>query len=57
MENLRPQTWDAYIGQERLKEHLQIKIAGALRRGQPLDDVLLFGDAGVGKTSLAYLIA
>lgn len=55
--SLRPETWDQYIGQEQLKEHLQIKIAGALRRGKPLDDVLLFGDPGVGKTSLAYLIA
>lgn len=55
--DLRPTTWESYIGQRKLKDHLQIKIGGALDRFDPLDDVLLIGTPGCGKTTLARLIA
>lgn len=54
---IRPQSWDSYFGQEKLKGRLQISINGALDRMQPLDHVLLSGEPGCGKTSLAALIA
>lgn len=54
---LRPQQWDEYIGQERLKKNLKILIEAAKKRGEALEHVLLSGPAGLGKTSMAYLIA
>lgn len=54
---LRPQQWDEYIGQERLKKNLKILIGAAQKRGEALEHVLLSGPAGLGKTSMAYLIA
>ena len=54
---LRPTDWESYIGQEKLKERLQISINGATQRGGALDHVLLVGPPGAGKTSLASLIA
>lgn len=54
---LRPQQWDEYIGQERLKKNLKILIEAAKKRGEALEHVLLNGPAGLGKTSMAYLIA
>lgn len=54
---LRPQQWDEYIGQERLKRNLGILIEAAKKRGEALEHVLLSGPAGLGKTSMAYLIA
>lgn len=54
---LRPADWDSYIGQRTLKERLTISIDSSLSRGEPLDHVLLYGPPGVGKTSLATLIA
>lgn len=54
---LRPQQWDEYIGQERLKTNLKILIGAAKKRGEALEHVLLSGPAGLGKTSMAYLIA
>lgn len=54
---LRPQRWDEYIGQERTKNNLNILINAAKKRKEPIEHVLLYGPAGLGKTSLAHLIA
>lgn len=54
---LRPQRWDEYIGQHSVKENLKIVIEAAKRRGESIEHILLYGPAGVGKTTLAYLIA
>ncbi|MBI2639692.1 MAG: Holliday junction branch migration DNA helicase RuvB [Candidatus Sungbacteria bacterium] len=55
--SLRPQRWDEYIGQERTKENLKILLGAAKKRGDPVEHVLLYGPAGLGKTSLSHLIA
>jgi Holliday junction DNA helicase RuvB len=54
---LRPRTLDDYIGQDRVRENLQVSIAAAKQRGEALDHVLLYGPPGLGKTTLAYVIA
>jgi Holliday junction DNA helicase RuvB len=54
---LRPRTLDEYIGQDRVRENLQVSIAAARQRGDALDHVLLYGPPGLGKTTLAYVIA
>lgn len=54
---LRPKDFANYIGQERLKKHLQVAIAAAKKRGEPVDHVLLYGPPGLGKTTLAMVIA
>jgi Holliday junction DNA helicase RuvB len=54
---LRPRTLGDYIGQARVRENLQVSIAAARQRGEPLDHVLLYGPPGLGKTTLAYVIA
>ncbi len=54
---LRPRTLDEYIGQDRVRENLQVSIAAARQRGEALDHVLLYGPPGLGKTTLAYVIA
>jgi Holliday junction DNA helicase RuvB len=54
---LRPRLLDEYIGQERVRENLHVAIAAAKQRGEPLDHVLLHGPPGLGKTTLAYVIA
>jgi Holliday junction DNA helicase RuvB len=53
---LRPRRLDEYIGQDRIRENLQVAIAAARQRGEPLDHVLLHGPPGLGKTTLAYVI-
>lgn len=54
---LRPRTFDEYIGQERLKTNLKLAIEAAKKRGDPLDHVLLYGPPGLGKTTMATVIA
>jgi holliday junction DNA helicase RuvB len=54
---LRPKTLDEYIGQSRHKENLKVYIEAARKRGEPLDHVLLCGPPGLGKTTLAHIIA
>jgi holliday junction DNA helicase RuvB len=53
---LRPRVLDEYIGQDRIRENLQVAIAAAKQRSEPLDHVLLHGPPGLGKTTLAYVI-
>lgn len=53
---LRPRTLDDYIGQDRVRENLQVSISAATQRGEALDHVLLYGPPGLGKTTLAYVI-
>ena len=55
--SLRPQTFDDYIGQEEVKNNLKIFISAARQRKEPLDHVLFYGPPGLGKTSMAMLIA
>ncbi|MBQ8681346.1 MAG: Holliday junction branch migration DNA helicase RuvB [Bacilli bacterium] len=55
--NIRPQSLTEYIGQTDVKENMNIFIKSALIRGKPLDHVLLYGPPGLGKTTLAYIIA
>lgn len=54
---LRPQRWDEYIGQEAIKNNLAILITAAQGRGEPIEHLLFYGPAGLGKTTLANLIA
>src|SRR2546426_10214247 len=54
---LRPRVLADYIGQDRIRENLEVAIAAATRRQEPLDHVLLHGPPGLGKTTLAYVIA
>lgn len=55
--NLRPQTLEEYIGQEKAKENLKVYIEAAKNRGESLDHVLFYGPPGLGKTTLAGIIA
>jgi Holliday junction DNA helicase RuvB len=55
--SLRPHSFDEYVGQERVVENLRIAIDAAKRRGEPLEHVLFYGPPGLGKTTLAGLIA
>ncbi|MFO7997244.1 MAG: Holliday junction branch migration DNA helicase RuvB [Dehalococcoidia bacterium] len=55
--DLRPKRLSEFIGQDKIKENLRIAIVAAQRRGEPLDHVMLYGSPGLGKTTLAYIIA
>ena len=55
--SLRPRRIDEYIGQKKVKENMTVFIEAARRRKEPLDHVLLYGPPGLGKTTLANIIA
>ncbi len=55
--SLRPRRLIDFIGQEKVKDNLKIAIIAALKRGEPLDHVLIYGPPGLGKTTLAHIIA
>ena len=54
---LRPTEWDEYIGQEKIKDNLKTILSAAKKRGESADHLLFSGPAGLGKTTLAYLVA
>ncbi len=54
---LRPRDFENYIGQDRLKQNLQVAIDAAKKRGEPIDHVLLYGPPGLGKTTMATVIS
>ena len=55
--SLRPRSFQDYVGQERIKKNLDIAILAAKKRDEPIDHVLLYGAPGLGKTTLAHVIA
>ncbi|MCX4248412.1 MAG: Holliday junction branch migration DNA helicase RuvB [Bacilli bacterium] len=56
-DNIRPQSLNEYVGQKEVKENLRVFIEAAKMRNEPLDHVLLYGPPGLGKTTLAHIIA
>ena len=54
---LRPKSMEGYVGQEKAKTNLSVFMQSAKLRGEPLDHVLLYGPPGLGKTTLAHIIA
>lgn len=56
-QSLRPRAWDDYVGQEKVKANLRVFIQGARARNEALDHLLFYGPPGLGKTTLAFIIA
>jgi Holliday junction DNA helicase RuvB len=54
---LRPSSWDEYIGQVQIKKNLKVFIEASKKRAEALDHILFFGPPGLGKTTIANLIA
>src|SRR3989338_8212996 len=54
---LRPTSWSEYVGQEKLKNNLKVILDAAKKRGESCDHLLFYGQAGLGKTTLAHLVA
>lgn len=54
---LRPKTWDEYIGQKKIKNNLRVIIDAAKKRQDPLEHLLVYGNSGLGKTTLAHVLA
>jgi holliday junction DNA helicase RuvB len=54
---LRPRTWEEYVGQEKVKQQLSIILTAAKQRNEACDHLLFYGQAGLGKTTLAHLVA
>ena len=54
---IRPRSFDEYVGQEVVREQMQIFVEAARKRGEPLDHCLIFGPPGLGKTTLAHIVA
>ncbi|XOB61577.1 Holliday junction branch migration DNA helicase RuvB [Campylobacterota bacterium DY0563] len=55
--NLRPSSWNDYIGQEKIKKNLRVFIEASKKRNEALDHILFYGPPGLGKTTLSYLIS
>lgn len=56
-QTLRPRNWNEFIGQDHVKKNLKVLLEAARKRGEPCDHLLFYGPAGLGKTTLAYIIA
>jgi len=55
--SLRPSGFDSFVGQDKTVERLKVMVGAARRRGDPLDHILLHGPPGLGKTTLAFILA